>query len=43
MNETINWRAIITWDDMTTVVEDGVDQLIGQLEFYKDQLHTEQE
>jgi hypothetical protein len=25
MNETINWRATITWDDMTTVVENGVE------------------
>ena len=23
--ETINWRATITWDDMTTVVENGVE------------------
>ena len=25
MNETINWRATITWDNMTTVVENGVE------------------
>jgi hypothetical protein len=23
--ETINWRATITWDNMTTVVENGVE------------------
>jgi hypothetical protein len=23
--EDINWRATITWDDMTTVVENGVE------------------